>query len=397
MPYKRDRSPYYYVRRRNLIGYGDTGRLSSKSTSKRIARDMERLLEDIAQRALLDPTWYDLLDAVCKRHTIMLPELLRARNTGSLEALKRNLHDPLLIDAIENFEQADQRGRGVRLGLDMLRHYALASARLGDLTARTITDLCLEAERDGRKRNSVRRTLLRAVSLLLRYHLGNAERDRIFADVQYAAEDDTREVHLSPEEIRRLLTACEALEYHELGIVIRMALQTSADRGVLLTGTHVGKTNRGLRVRDLRIYQDHQTGTFSGEVYLVDRKTQHRSRSVPLTDALCRELLVLCKGKEPDDPVFNVRYEQLDFPWKRVRKEAGLENIRFKDLRAQISIYGEEAGVPLTVLSRSMGHSDEAMTRRYQQRAATLSGEQAEAIERAMLAQGHDENVRKSA
>jgi hypothetical protein len=32
-----------------------------------------------------------------------------------------------------------------------------------------------------------------------------------------------------------------------------------------------------------------------------------------------------------------------------------------------------------------MGHSDEKMTRRYQQRMATLSTEQAEAIERAML------------
>ena len=56
MPYKRKRSPYYYMRRRNLIGYGDTGRLSFKATSKRIARDMEHLLDEIAQHALLDPT-----------------------------------------------------------------------------------------------------------------------------------------------------------------------------------------------------------------------------------------------------------------------------------------------------------------------------------------------------
>lgn len=40
MPYKRDRSPYYYVRRRRLPGYGDTGRLSSHVTSKKIARDI---------------------------------------------------------------------------------------------------------------------------------------------------------------------------------------------------------------------------------------------------------------------------------------------------------------------------------------------------------------------
>lgn len=221
-----------------------------------------------------------------------------------------------------------------------------------------------------------------------------AERDRRFADVDFPPEDDTREVHLSPGEIGRLIQACNELGYGELGLVIRLALQTSADRGVLLKGRHGGKDHRGLLVRDLRIYQDHASGTFSGEVHLLDGKTERRSRSVPLTDGLCRELLALCKAKGPDEAVFSITYLALDFLWKRVRKRAELEHVRFKDLRAQISIYGEEAGVPLTVLSKTMGHAGEAMTRRYQQRAAVLSREQAEAIERAMLAAGEEERVR---
>ena len=53
------------------------------------------------------------------------------------------------------------------------------------LDARVITALCQRAERDGRKRNSVRRYILRAISLLLRHHLGRAERDRRFADVDF--------------------------------------------------------------------------------------------------------------------------------------------------------------------------------------------------------------------
>ena len=44
-----------------------------------------------------------------------------------------------------------------------------------------------------------------------------------------------------------------------------------------------------------------------------------------------------------------------------------------------------------------MGHQDEAMTRRYQQRSAVLSEEQAEAIERAMLGAEAAEAVRQSA
>ncbi len=185
--------------------------------------------------------------------------------------------------------------------------------------------------------------MLRAISLLLRHYLGEAERNRIFAEVAFPAEDDTREVHLSPGEIRRLLSACASLGYDELAVVVRLALQTSADRGVLLSGRHGGKEHRGLRVRDLRIWQDHESGTYTGEVHLRDSKTEGRSRSVPLTDGLCRELLALSKGKRPDDAVFSTSYLGLDLPWKRVRKAAALEHVRFKDLRAQISIYGEEA------------------------------------------------------
>lgn len=225
----------------------------------------------------------------------------------------------------------------------------------------------------------------RAISKLLRFKLSNAERDRIFADVQYSKEDDTREVHPSPEEIGRLLQACETIDCHELAVVIRMALQTSADRGVLLAGRSLAKETRGLLIRDVTIFKDNKQGTYSGEVFLQDTKTNNRSRSVPLTDSLCRELLVLCNNKAPDDPVFSISYQALDHLWKKVKKKAGLEEIRFKDLRAQTAIYGEEAGVPQTVLQRVMGHSDEAMTRRYQQRATVLTSSQAASIEGAMF------------
>lgn len=39
-------------------------------------------------------------------------------------------------------------------------------------------------------------------------------------------------------------------------------------------------------------------------------------------------------------------------------------------------------GVPQTVVVATMGHSDEKMTRRYQQHRAAMTGEHAEAIER---------------
>lgn len=378
------------VRRRRLPGYGDTGVISSRVTSKKLAQDMERCLEVLANKALFDSSWYGLLDAVCRQHTVTLPKLLKAHNSGNLAALKRSLTDPLLTDAVTSFKASQTYDRPVRFGLDMLLHYAQTGLRLGDLDARRITSLCIQAEKDGRKRNTVRRSMLRGISLVLKFHLGNAERNRIFADVQFSGVDDTREIHLSPQEIGRLLNACKEFEYTEMELLIRLALQTSADRGVLLAGKNADKELRGLLVRDLTIYKDEQSSQYLGEIFLSDKKTTSRSRTVPLTDSLCRALVAQCLHKSPDDTVFAMRYHQMGIQWKKVRNRASLDHVRFKDLRAQTAIYGEEAGIPQTVLQKTMGHANEAMTRRYQQRAAVLSATQAEAIESAMISEVND-------
>jgi len=388
MPYKRPNSPYYQVRKRSLPGYGDTGVLTTKTESKRVARRMEDLLEEIAEKALLEPKWTDLLDAICDDRSVKLPEVLQAKNRGTLGQLCRQLTDPPLHEAVTEYLENADVTREARIGLEWVEEHTAASMRLSGLGAQAIMELLHEAEDEGRKRNSVRRYHMRGISLLLRWHLGNTGRDEVFADVSFEAEDDTRKVHLLPEEIKALLDACHTIgrpSYEELAIVIRLSLQTSADRGVLLSGERKGREVRGLRTRDLRIYYHEDEERYSGEVFLHDQKTGERSRAVPLTDSLCRELVAITKDKGPDDPVFELRYNGLDYRWQKVRAMAGLEHVRFKDLRAQTAQYGELAGIDQTSLQRTMGHSDESMTRRYQARSASLSDEQAEALESAML------------
>lgn len=154
--------------------------------------------------------------------------------------------------------------------------------------------------------------------------------------------------------------------YRELRVAVRLMLQTSADRGVVFAGRTAAGEARGFRVCDARIFQE-EGGEIVGEVFLPDPKTKDRPLTVPMTDALCRELLVLTDGKGADDAVFSVSYQQVDAMWRRVRDEAKLKWLRIKDLRSVAAIYGERAGVPLTVMARTLGHGDESMTRRYQQ------------------------------
>ena len=389
MAFKRKGSPYYQVRRRHLAGYGDTGQLSSGVRSKKTAERMETLLEKVAERALVEDRWRKLLDAV-RAKELKLPDLA-ADTRGRLEVLLRSLSDPLLHEAIEQFEQATDVERITQVGLEHLTSYMSPTSRLSDLAdGKTVTALCRRAEREGRKRNSVRRTLLRSISMLLRYHLGAGERDRIFAEVHFAGRDDTREVLLRPEEIERLLASCDELGYAEMRVITRMALQTGADRGVLVAGRRaVGTEAPGLRVGQIRIYMETtpsgEANRYSGEVYFNDRKSRSRRRTVPITDTLCRELLALCRNKAPDEQVFSLGYSQIGYRWERVRERAALNHVRFKDLRSQVAIYDERAGVPLTVLKSAMGHQGEAMTQRYQQHRAALSHEQMQAIEHEMF------------
>src|SRR5690606_19951863 len=297
MPFKRPKSPYYYMQRKNLPSYGNTGMMSSRTTSKKIAAQMEQCLEELVEKALSDPSWYRLLDAVCKSRTVTPNALLAARNRGTLQALKKSLDDPPLEEAIESYLGAGKRDRNVEIGLGQVLDAAPRGARLSIFYDGTyITQFLTSLEGDNRKRNTVVRQAKRGISLLLRYHLGNAERNRIFADVDYSSIDDTREIHLTPEEIARLLDVCEELgrstnpAYRELAVLAMLSMQTSADRGVLLSGKvpHKQVPLRGLLVSDVEIIRNDASDEYSGHVYLNDSKTQNRSRTVPLTDRLCR-------------------------------------------------------------------------------------------------------------
>ena len=51
--------------------------------------------------------------------------------------------------------------------------------------------------------------------------------------------------------------------------------------------------------------------------------------------------------------------------WYRVRKEAGIEDVRLHDLRHTYASHAVMNGVPVPVVSRMLGHSNVRMTLRY--------------------------------
>ncbi len=70
-------------------------------------------------------------------------------------------------------------------------------------------------------------------------------------------------------------------------------------------------------------------------------------------------------GKVPLKPLVNLRK-----PWYRIRKKAGLEDVRLHDLRHSFASVGVAGGLSLPIIGALLGHSQPATTARYAHLAA---------------------------
>ncbi len=365
---------------------------------------MEHLLDELAERGISDRRYHRLLDALRpagagQEPQITLPELLKAKHESRLSSIAASIDDPALGSAVEEFARTVsdyETKNGLRILLELAPPRSGGrKTRLSYLrSAKNIIQLAHEAERptatrpQGRRRNTVHRYLLTSISKLLVFHLGQAKRNEIFADVRYARQDDARDVHLSPSEIAHLLTVCQAVDRRmtehwaantplvvgAFPALVRLALVTGADRAPLLR----------LQAKDVQLVAESQGGRMRGTIYLRDKKTDTRPRTVAVTDAMCRVLLPLLHGKAPAEAVFQMTKRQIQQRWEQSREAFGMPRLRFKDLRHQFGGYGDKAGLSLSELAGAMGHTNRATTMRYAVHTAVLDDEAAEKVEREM-------------
>ena len=155
---------------------------------------------------------------------------------------------------------------------------------------------------------------------------------------------------LSRQEIVRLHRALDrqaARGNRQQADIIRLLLLTGCRRGEIVQ----------LRWSELR----------DDTLMLADSKTG--PRSVPLNSQARRILdrqprngspFVFPSSHDPSRP----RSPNLSL-WYRVRKEAGIEDVRLHDLRHTVASYAVMNGVPVPVVSRLLGHSNVRMTLRY--------------------------------
>ena len=155
---------------------------------------------------------------------------------------------------------------------------------------------------------------------------------------------------LSREEVERLHRALDGQtreSSRQQADMIRLLLLTGCRRGEIV----------GLRWSEVD----------GDRLALVDSKTG--PRTVPLNSRARNILERQPRGESPfvfpspRDPS-RPRWPELPL-WYRVRKEAGIEDVRLHDLRHTHASHAVMNGVPVPVVSRLLGHSNVKMTMRY--------------------------------
>jgi integrase len=162
------------------------------------------------------------------------------------------------------------------------------------------------------------------------------------------SDETRRETILAHDAEQKLLEACNGRCSHLRPIIIA-ALDTGCRRGELfkLQWGDVDLTSRTIKIR------------------AMNSKTA-RPRILPITPRLQHELekLYEVSGGNPDELVFGI-HDTVKKSWKSICQKAGLENLRFHDLRHSAITRMVQSGIASAVVMKLSGHTQHATFARY--------------------------------
>ncbi len=155
----------------------------------------------------------------------------------------------------------------------------------------------------------------------------------------------SRDRRLEVGELERLLSACTSPNPWFRSVVL-FAIETGMRRGEILSLTweHVHLDKR--------------------YVHLPDTKNGD-SRNVPLSPQALELLGDLPRNIRGDQVVFPLHYEALKSAWRRACARAGINGLRFHDLRHEATSRFFEKGLNVMEVAAITGHKDLRMLQRY--------------------------------
>jgi integrase len=297
-------------------------------------------------------------------------ELRRVVDAGGdpLGAAEAKRAEPTVAELIAQFEREALPSRAPRSQVEyksMLRDWilpAIGRLKVSAVTRQDVEKLFRKITAEGKlaRANAVKSL----VSTLFTQALEWGMRSDNPASGIKGNDEAGRERFLTPQELARLLATLDSRPAHEADAVdiIRLAVLTGARRGEIL----------GMAWAQV----DLEAGVWTKPAATTKQRKLHRVPLSPEAVAVLqrrREQQGVASGRVVrlrDDQVFRAGTSKtggnaLEHEWRSIRAAAGLEDVRFHDLRHSFASWLVASGLSLPIIGAMLGHSKAATTERY--------------------------------
>jgi integrase len=234
---------------------------------------------------------------------------------------------------------------------DLLRLYILPELRttkVRDVDHNAVDRLHRKITKEGKptRANAVVRLLSKMLNLSIKWGMRS---DNPCKGIE-KNDELPRERYLSRKEIERLLTVLSEERDRESVSAILLAMLTGARRGEVVRATWD--------------QFDLEQGVWTKPSAHTKQKRTHRA---PLTPRALAMLHAMREENPHDRMLFPVRAKigTVRPAWERVRKAAGMRDLRFHDLRHSFASLLAGDGVSLLMIGKLLGHTQEKTTARY--------------------------------
>jgi integrase len=309
------------VRREN--GPWLTKSFPKKADAEEWARGIEHKLDVGDHVPTSEARRYTLADAIDRYLKVILPRARRRKNAREQTRLLNWWRDQLGTRALMSITSAT-----IAEKRDLL---AAKQSRLGKSLAGATVNRHLAA--------------LSGVLKVAVKEFGWIQKNPV-SRVSKLEESKGRERFLNDAERHALLEECKASSCEALLPIVQLALATGARKGEILSLQWSG------------IDLDRRTARF------LDTKNGD-SRTVPLAPSAVATLKQWRTGRLRVGPVFPFGLALIDNAWQDARDRAGLNDVRFHDLRHSAASYLAMSGASLMDIAAILGHKTLAMVKRY--------------------------------
>ncbi|MBY0501375.1 MAG: tyrosine-type recombinase/integrase [Alphaproteobacteria bacterium] len=273
-----------------------------------------------------------------------------------MEQKKAEMASPRMKElATQYFERHAERKRLKSQNEDktMLNKYilpAFGDKRVSQVTFHEIQTLHLKLKATPYRANRVLALLSKMFSLAISW--GWRTDNPVLGIERY--QEEKRDRWLNDEELQRVWGILEAYPKHITAYVFKFLILTGARKGEVLQATWD--------------QFDLEKGIWTKPAHLTKQK---KKEHLPISDRALEVLYNLKKMTVRESPylfpgkISGAPLQEIKTFWKRVLKEASLENVRIHDLRHTHASHLVSSGLSLSIVGKLLGHTQATTTHRY--------------------------------